>query len=146
MQFMKGDLSELYTELGKEVLPEEYGGDNGTFAEIEGMSFFLKLQVILTWPNLGLIHCTYEWHIFSIEKVFKLQVVWNKFKTINPWGCFQHLIGLILGNWRETVMKNKEWFKEQMKFKSEEEKQLGKPKTHADIFGIEGSFRKLDID
>ena len=39
---MKGDLSELYTELGKEVLPEEYGGDNGTLAEIEGMSLLFS--------------------------------------------------------------------------------------------------------
>ena len=43
---MKGDLSELYAELGKEVLPEEYGGDNGTLAEIEGMSLFFQLQAI----------------------------------------------------------------------------------------------------
>ena len=33
-----------------------------------------------------------------------------------------------------------------LRYKTEEKLRAGKPKDHADIFGIEGSFRKLNID
>jgi len=82
---LKGDYTQLYEDIGKEVLPVEYGGSNG-----------------------------------SLEDIQK--------------------------NWKEKVMMKNEWFKEQSKFKSDETKRPGKPKSHADLFGIEGSFRKLEID
>lgn len=81
----KGDYSALHESVGKDVLPEEYGGTNGTVAELTDY-------------------------------------------------------------WVKTMEANKEWLMEQSKYKSDESKRPGKPKAHADIFGIEGSFRKLEID
>jgi len=48
--------------------------------------------------------------------------------------------------WKAEVESSSAWLKEQTAFKTDEAKRPGKPKLHADIFGIEGSFRKLDID
>jgi len=48
--------------------------------------------------------------------------------------------------WKAELENNADWIKQQSTYKSEESKRPGKPKLHADIFGIEGSFRKLEID
>jgi len=81
----QGDYSGLVEDLGKDILPVEYGGTNGS---VEDLAQF----------------------------------------------------------WKKEVEASAEWLTTQTKYKSEENLRRGSPKLHADLFGIEGSFRKLDID
>uniref|UniRef100_A0A1B6L485 CRAL-TRIO domain-containing protein n=1 Tax=Graphocephala atropunctata TaxID=36148 RepID=A0A1B6L485_9HEMI len=48
--------------------------------------------------------------------------------------------------WYEKLMTYRDWFKEQESIKADESKRPGKPKTHDDLFGMEGSFKQLSID
>jgi len=81
----KGDLSKMQEDVGLDILPKEYGGTNGTIAELTDY-------------------------------------------------------------WVKEMDEKRDWLIEQTKYKTDEAKRPGKPKLHSDIFGIEGSFRKLEID
>lgn len=52
----------------------------------------------------------------------------------------------VLEQWYEKLVSYKGWFKEQETIKADELKRPGKPKTHDDLFGMEGSFKQLSID
>lgn len=44
------------------------------------------------------------------------------------------------------LLENEEYFEKEETKRVDESKRVGKPKTSNDLFGIEGSFKKLDID
>ncbi|XP_050439739.1 alpha-tocopherol transfer protein-like [Adelges cooleyi] len=49
----------------------------------------------------------------------------------------------------ETLARIKEmktWFMEEEKYRVDEQKRVGKPKTESDYFGLDGSFKTLDLD
>lgn len=48
--------------------------------------------------------------------------------------------------WVERMTKSATYFKEEDNYGTDESKRIGKPKTSEDLFGIDGSFRKLNID
>merc|ERR1719259_308060 len=49
-------------------------------------------------------------------------------------------------HWLRKVLEKKEWLKEDEQYKVDESKRPGKPKTSSDLFGLEGSFRQLNVD
>ncbi|KAJ9583065.1 hypothetical protein L9F63_022587 [Diploptera punctata] len=48
--------------------------------------------------------------------------------------------------WKRKLEENKEWILERENMKSDEKRRPGKVLETGDIFGFEGSFRKLDLD
>ncbi|KAK3865838.1 hypothetical protein Pcinc_028582 [Petrolisthes cinctipes] len=52
----------------------------------------------------------------------------------------------IKNHWLQRVDARRDWLLEDEKYCVDESKRPGKAKTSADLFGIEGSFRKLNVD
>lgn len=49
-------------------------------------------------------------------------------------------------HWRNKVKEYSSWLDEDVKYGTNESKRVGKPKTAEDMFGVEGSFRQLQVD
>lgn len=52
----------------------------------------------------------------------------------------------VVDQWVKKLESYRGWFKEQESIKADESLRPGKPKTHDDLFGLQGSFRQLAID
>ncbi|XP_022912225.1 retinol-binding protein pinta-like [Onthophagus taurus] len=86
---------------------------------------------------------------FVIHKVTNMDEIYKHIpKSILPteYGGDAGPIQDLIDHWKAKVESYAEWFKEDAKYKSDESKRIGKPKTESDLFGIEGSFRKLNVD
>ncbi|XP_043265212.1 alpha-tocopherol transfer protein-like [Colletes gigas] len=55
-------------------------------------------------------------------------------------------IQVIHETWLKKLEEYRPWFLEQESVKANEDLRPGKPKTHDDLFGIDGSFRQLNVD
>ncbi|KAK9730674.1 CRAL/TRIO domain [Popillia japonica] len=52
----------------------------------------------------------------------------------------------LIDYWKKKVEDHAEWLIEDANYVSDESKRIGTPKTATDLFGMEGSFRKLNVD
>ncbi|XP_035899059.1 uncharacterized protein LOC118506264 [Anopheles stephensi] len=52
----------------------------------------------------------------------------------------------IVDSWAKKIISYKEYFKEEDQYGTEEKKRPGRPKNADSLFGLEGSFRKLEVD
>lgn len=59
---------------------------------------------------------------------------------------WQRICFLFVAYWKKKCEDNCEYLKQQEKMKADETKRPGQAKTSAQLFGIEGSFRKLNVD
>lgn len=56
------------------------------------------------------------------------------------------IISFFTEQWRQKLRSYTPWFKEQENSKANESLRPGAPKTADDLFGMDGTFRKLTID
>ncbi|XP_069691387.1 retinol-binding protein pinta-like [Periplaneta americana] len=53
----------------------------------------------------------------------------------------------LVDEWKRKLEARRSWFLENEKYKSDEKKRPGgRPKTQEDLFGVDGSFRQLNVD
>lgn len=130
------DLDSLYKFVPKKMLPKEYGGDAGTMADLTGECWRCILNVFrLNSMIFGLIPLNF-WLNSTICWLYA--TIWDNNQKI--------VIIDSTEQWRVKLREYTAWFKEQESKKTNEALRPGAPKTADDLFGMDGTFRKLTID
>ncbi|KAF2906065.1 hypothetical protein ILUMI_00109 [Ignelater luminosus] len=85
-------------------------------------------------------------HVYSEDKLTDLYQVLPQSVLPKEYGGEGDSIAELTVHWKKKVESYKEWFLEDEKYGSNEKLRPGRSYTSAELFGIEGSFRKLMID
>lgn len=51
-----------------------------------------------------------------------------------------------IDSWKVRLNENRDWYLDDQKYGANEKRRVGRPKNADVLFGIDGSFRSLDID
>lgn len=70
----------------------------------------------------------------------------NKELLPTDYGGSTGSVKAITADLKDTLMQRRGWFIEDEKYKTDESKRAGTPKTAENLFGTVGSFRSLDFD
>ncbi|KAF5291263.1 hypothetical protein FQR65_LT11441 [Abscondita terminalis] len=85
-------------------------------------------------------------HVYNENNVNKLYEQVSIDSIPSDYGGNGPTIQELTDNWKKIVENHRDWFIEEEKYCSAEAKRIGKKYTSSDLFGVEGSFRKLCID
>lgn len=64
----------------------------------------------------------------------------------NEYGGDAGPIARIADAWKAKVNSKANWFIDDLKYRTDESKRPGKPKADGNVFGTDGTFRKIELD
>ncbi|EAT39957.1 AAEL008278-PA [Aedes aegypti] len=107
-------------------------------------------------PSTGFDTLFKMFHGFLSKKIQERIAVHDTFEALHKvipksflpeeYGGSGGKLATIIADCRDNLLNNRQIFLEDVKYRNDERKRPGKPKTASTLFGVEGSFRSLEFD